>query len=191
MSEIDASRRLRIFLANRALALGWALKGACKPCAHRLFTTARWLVPEAQRFLVQRPSSHNRNQRFFEWLLSCIQLRIVTGFLIVLALVGALDFAMRTTITVTQPRVESSAFRQEPQIPSESNIASVSKSSEPMQDLVLETGSLSEEHFAPGPLPQRKPRRAYKVSNGKGAKANLASQTRMAQQKRALTKPMR
>jgi hypothetical protein len=60
------SQRLRIFLANRAIALGWALKGACKPCAHRLFTAARWLVPEAQRYLVHRTGSHNRNRRDFE-----------------------------------------------------------------------------------------------------------------------------
>jgi hypothetical protein len=53
ISEFEVSRRrLRIFLANRLIALGWALKGSCKPCAHRLFTTGRWLVPEAQRFLV-------------------------------------------------------------------------------------------------------------------------------------------
>jgi len=55
ISDIEVSRRrLRIFLATRAIALGWALKGFCKPCAHRLLTTARWLVPEAQRFLLRR-----------------------------------------------------------------------------------------------------------------------------------------
>ena len=47
-----ARREFRLFLANLAIALGWALKHSCKGCAHRLFTTARWLVPEAQRFLV-------------------------------------------------------------------------------------------------------------------------------------------
>lgn len=67
ISDIEVSRlRLRTFLANRAIALGWALKGSCKPCAHRLFTTARWLVPEAQRFLLHRTGSHNRNRRIFE-----------------------------------------------------------------------------------------------------------------------------
>lgn len=48
MSEIVVSGGFRIVLANRLIALGWALKG-CKPCAHRLFSAARWLVPEARR----------------------------------------------------------------------------------------------------------------------------------------------
>jgi hypothetical protein len=78
-----------------------------------------------------------------------------------------------------------SAFRHEPQIPSESKIVSVSKSSEPMQGFVLETASLSGAQIAPVPLPLRKPERR------KGAKANPATQKRMAQQKRAQPKPMR
>jgi hypothetical protein len=198
ISDIEVSRRrLRIFLANRAIALGWTLKGACKPCAHRLFTTARWLVPEAQRFLVSRTGSHNRNRRIFEFavhlgrLLSRIQPRIVGGFLIVLAFVGSLDLAMRTTATETQPLVQNSVSRHEPQIPSESKIVSVSKSSEPMLGFVSETGSLLGTQIAPVPLPLRKPERFYKVPNGKGAKANPATQKRVAQQKRARSKPMR
>src|SRR5262245_24851223 len=111
MSEIEGSRRLRIFLANGLIALAWSLKAACMPCAHRLFTTARWLVPEAQRFLIQRLGSHSRNRRSFEWLLSRIQPRVVGGFLIVLAFVGLLDLAMRTPATDTRPLVENSAFR--------------------------------------------------------------------------------
>ena len=103
MSGIEVSRRLRIFLANRAIALGWALKGACKPCAHGLFTTARWLVPEAQRFFLQRLSAQNRNQLLFEWLLSRMQPRIVAGLLVVLAFWGALNFALRTTATDNCP----------------------------------------------------------------------------------------
>ena len=56
-------RRYRIFLANLAVALGWALKRSCKGCAHRLFATARWLVPEAELScppptLTQSPSPH-------------------------------------------------------------------------------------------------------------------------------------
>jgi len=192
VSDIEVSRRrLRIFLANRAIALGWALKGSCKPCAHWLFTTARWLVPEAQRFLVQRTGSHNRNRRIFDWLLTRIQPRVVGGFLIMLAFVGSLDLAMRTTATDTQPLVENSAFRHEPQIPSESKIVSMSKSSEPMQGFVLETASLSGAQIAPVPLPLRKPEGVYKVPNGKGAKANLATQKRMVQQKGARPKPTR
>jgi hypothetical protein len=134
-----------MFLANRAFALGWSLKGSCKPCARRLFTTAKWLVPEAQRFLVHRSGLHNRNRRIFEFavgrLLSRIQPRVVGGFLIVLAFVGSLDLAMRTTATP------------------------VSKSSEPTQGFVLETGSLSGAQIAPVPLPLRKPERVYKVPN--------------------------
>ena len=42
ISDIEvSSRRLRVFLANRAIALGWALKGSCKACANRLFAIAR------------------------------------------------------------------------------------------------------------------------------------------------------
>ena len=171
MSEIEASRRLRIFLANRLLALGWALKGACKPCAHRLFATARWLVPEAQRFLLQRISAKNRNQLLFEWLLSRIHPRIVAGLLIVLAFWGALNFALRTTATETAPLVDSSAYPQEAQAPPEGNIVSVSKSS-PTQDSALETGSISAAQIAPVPLPVRKPARISKV----GAAARDAQQ---------------
>ena len=102
-----------MFLANRLIALGWALKGSCKPCAHRLFTTARWLVPEAQRFLIQRTVSHDRNRRTLEWLLGRIQPRVVGGLLIVLAFMGLLDLAMRATATGTQPLVEDSTFQPE------------------------------------------------------------------------------
>jgi hypothetical protein len=113
----------------------------------------------------------------------------VGGFLIVLAFVGSLDLAMRTTATHIKPSVQNSAFRDEPQIPSESKI--FSKSSEPMQGLALETASLSGAQIAPVPLPTRKPERVYKVPNGKGAKANPTTKNRMAQQKRAWPKPMR
>ena len=84
-------RRLRIFFANLAVALGWALKRSCKGCAHRLFATARWLVPEAERFLVLHLHSHNRHRRMSNFmgdlgvLLSRMQaLRIAAGFMIVL-----------------------------------------------------------------------------------------------------------
>jgi hypothetical protein len=181
ISNNEVSRRqLRIFLANRAIALGWALKGSCKPCAHRLFTTARWLVPGAQRYLVHRTGSHNRNRRIFELAIdlgtlhSPIQpLGVAAGFLIVLVLLGSLDLAMRATAISTQPLAENSAFQHESQIPSENKVFSVSKQSE----LV--------------PLPTRKPEEVYKVPNGKGAKANAATQKRMAQQKTARPKPMR
>ena len=196
--NIEISRRLRIFLANCAIALGWALKGSCKRCTQRLFATARWLVPEAQRYLVQRTGSHNRNRFTFKFavdlgtLLSRIQpLGVVAGFVIVLVILGSLDLALRTTATDTQALKENSAFRHEPQIPSESKILNVSKSSEAMQGFVLETGSLSGAQIAPVPLPLRKPERVYKVPNEKGAKANPTTKKRMAQQKRARPKPMR
>jgi hypothetical protein len=195
ISEFELSRRrLRIFLANRLIALGWALKGSCKPCAHRLFTTGRWLVPEAQRFLVHRTGSHNSNRRIFEFavdletLLSRIHPgRVVVGFLIVVVLLGSLDLAMRTAATGTQPLVEDSTFQRESRTPSESKVLSVSKSSEPVE--VLETGSLSGAQIAPVPLPLRKPKMVNKVPNGNGAKAS--AQKRMAQKKRAQPKPMR
>ena len=196
-SDIDVSRRqLRIFLANRAIAVGWALKVFCKPCAHRLFTIARWLVPEVQRFLLQRTGSHNRNRRIVDFavdlgaLLSRKQpLGVVGGLVIVLVLLGSLDLALRASTTDTQPLVENSAFQHEPQVRSGSRVLSVSKSSEPMQGFVSETGSISGAQIAPVPLPLRKPERVFKVLNGKGG--NPAAQKRMAQQKRAQAKPMR
>ena len=184
ISGIEASRRLRLFLANRLIALSWVLKGFCKPCTHRLFTTARWLVPEAQRFLIQRTVSHNRNRRILEWLLGRIQPRVVGGLLIVLAFVGLLDLAMRATATDTNSPIENSSFQHEPLIPSESK-------TEPMQGFGSETASLPRAQIAPVPLPLRKPEGVYKVPNGKGAKAIRATQKRMAQQKRARLKPMR
>ena len=45
-----ARRQFRLFLANLAIALGWALKHSCKGCAPRLFTTVA--RSGAQRFLV-------------------------------------------------------------------------------------------------------------------------------------------
>jgi hypothetical protein len=188
ISEIEVTRRVRFLLANRLIAFGWALKGSCKPCAHWLFTSARWLVPEAQRFLVQCRVSHNRNRRIREFavapytLLRGIQPRVVAGFLIVLAFLGSLDLALRTTATVPQP------LRHEPQIPSESV---VSESPEAMQEFVTETASLPKAQIAPVPLPMKKPEVVYKVPSGKGAKSNSASQKRMAQQKRAPSKPIR
>ena len=179
---IEGSRRLRLFLANRLIALGWGLEGSCKPCAQRLFTSARWLVPEAQRFLIQRTVSHNRNRRTLEFalalrtLLNSIPSRVVAGLLIVLAFLGSLDLATRTRAIKTPPLLENSAISREPQIP---------------QEFVSETASLPRAQIAPVPLPLKKPAVIYKVPNGKGAKAIRATQKRMAQQKGARQKPMR
>jgi hypothetical protein len=183
ISDIEVSRRgLRIFLANRAIALGWALKGSCKACAHRLFTTARWLVPEAQRFLVHRTGSHNRNRRIFEFavdlrtLLSRIQpLGVAAGFLIVLVLLGSLDLATRG----------------ESQIASENKVLSVSKFSEPTQGFNSEPAPVSGTQSEPVPLPTRKPEGVYELPNGEGAKANAATQKTVAQQKSARPKRRR
>ena len=195
-SDIDVSRRrLRFFFAHRAIALGWTLKSCCKPCAHRLFTTARWLVPEAQRYLVYRTGSHNHNRRIFDFavdlggLLSRIQpLGVMGGFVIVLVLLGSLNLAPSTPKADTQPTLENSAFQHEPQNGSE---ILVSKSSEAAQGSLFETGSISGTQIAPVPLPSRKPERISKVLNGKAAKANPATRKRMAQQKSAQPKPTR
>jgi hypothetical protein len=195
VSDLEVSGRwLQVFLANRAIALGWALKGCCKSCAHRLFTTARWLVPEAQRFLVRRTGSYNCN---FEFAADLGTLRshmrprgVIVGFLIVVVLVGLLDLAVRSTATGTQPLAENSAFQHEFRTPLESKVLSVSKSSEPMEGFVSETASVSGEQIAP-PLPLRKPARVFKAPNGKAAKAKPIIQKRMAQQKRARPKPVR
>jgi hypothetical protein len=180
--SIEVSRRLRLFLANRLIALGWGLKGSCKPCAHQLFTTARWLVPEAQRFLIQRTVSHNRNRRTLEFavalrtLLNSIPSRVVAGLLIVLAFLGSLDLATRTRAINTQPLVENSAISREPQI---------------SQEFVSETASLPRAQIAPVPLPLKKPAVIYKVPNGKGAKGIPDAKKRMAHQKAARQKQMR
>ena len=185
-----------MFLANRLIALGWGLKGSCKPCAHRLFTTSRWLVPEAQRFLIQRTVSHNRNRRTFGFavalrtLLRGIPPRVVAGLLIVLALLGSLDLVTRTRAIDSQPLVENSANPHEPHIPSESKIVSVNKSLEPMQEFVSETAS-PRAKIAPVPLPLRKPAVVYKVPNGKAAKGMRDTQKRMAHQKAVRQKQMR
>jgi hypothetical protein len=165
----QSTRWLRMFLANAASGLGWALKGSCRPCAHRLFTTARWLVPEAQRY---RTGSHNRNFEFavvLGALLSRMQLRgIVAGFLIVVTLVGLLDLAMRATATGTQPVVKNSTFQSE-------------------------TGSLSGAQSVP--LPLRKPEGVFKAPNKKGAKAKSTQKKiaelkkKIAELKRARPKP--
>jgi hypothetical protein len=189
--DIDVVRRqLRVFLANRAIALGWVLKDFCKPFAHRLFTAARWLAPEARRFLVHRTGWRHRHRRIFEFTTDnshLSRLRLVVSFLIVLAFVVLLDFALRTTAADTQPVLEASATGFESQIPSQRAALSVSKS--PMQGFVSETGSLPRAQIAPVPLPMKKPKLVYKDPNGK--KANPVTQKRMAQQKSARPKSMR
>jgi hypothetical protein len=194
LSDIEViRRRLRIFLANRAIALGWALKNFCKPCAHRLFTAARWLAPEAQRFLLRRTGWPHCHWRIFEFTAHLIsrfsrqQLCVVVGCLIVLAFVVLLDLAMRTTATGTRSVVEASAIGFEPQIQSQSAVLSVGKS--PKQGSVLETGSLPRAQIASVPLPVKKPRLVYKTSNGKGAMP--VTLKRMAQQKGGRPKPPR
>ncbi len=58
-----SGHRFRIFLPSRAIALAWELKGSCKGCAHSLLATAKWLVPEAERFLVLRTGSYSHQRR--------------------------------------------------------------------------------------------------------------------------------
>jgi hypothetical protein len=166
-------RRIRIFLANLAVALGWALKVSCQGCAHRLFTTARWLVPEAQRFLVLRTGSHDHHRRILKFaanlsslLDQLVPLKVVAGALIVLALLGSLELVMRATAITTQPLVGDSTF----QLESQSAHA---------------TGMQSEAI----PLPTRNPRSVYSVSNETGSIPR--PKERMTQQKRARHKPRR
>jgi hypothetical protein len=184
-----SGRRFRIFLASRAIALGWALKGSCKACTYWLFATARWLVPEAERFLVLRTTSHNHNRRIFKFavdldtLLSHIQpLRVAAGALIVLVLLGSLDLVTRATAITTQPLVGDSAFQLQTQLVSG---VSVSKLSEPTR----ETAPVSKMQSEAIPLPTRKPQGAYSVSNETGAIP--VTQKKVAQQKSARDKPRR
>jgi hypothetical protein len=116
-----------------------------------------------------RTVSHNRTRRAFEFavaiatLLRGIPPHLMTGLLIVLALLGSLDLATRTRGVDTQPLVENSSIPHEPQIQSESKTVSVSKFPEPMQEFVSETASLPRAQIAPVPLPLRKPQVVYKV----------------------------
>ena len=164
--EISGSR-FRIFLANRAIALGWTLRDSCKPCAQRLFASARWLVPEAKRFLVHHKGSDSHHRGIFKFtadlgtLLPHMQsFRLAAGFLIMLLLLGSLELATRATAIGTQPLAGESAF------PVSMQVESVS-------------------------LPIRKPRAAYKVPNGKGSSAAMQKRKRIAQQKGARLKSMR
>jgi hypothetical protein len=159
----DSGRQLRIFLANQAIALGWVLRGSCKACAHRLFACARWLVPEAQRFLVRRAGSHNRYRRVLKFapdlssLLHHIQSpRVAAGLLIVLVLLGSMDLVTRATV------------RDSPVL---------------AQGTIFEPVPVSGTQFEAVPLPTRKPQLAYKIPKKKAAKS--AAQKRMAQRKSA------
>jgi hypothetical protein len=165
-------RRSRIFLANLAVALGWALKRSCKGCAHRLFATARWLVPEAERFLVLHLPSHNHPRRISNFmgdlgvLLNHMRpLRIAAGFIIVLVLLASIDLVTRATATSTQPPLGDSAFRA-----SEKD-GSVTNFSKPKPKPVRVSAGQSEAV----PLPTRNRQATHK---------------RMAQQKSARPKPM-
>ena len=168
-------RRFRIFLANLVVALGWAFKRSCKGCAHRLFTTARWLVPEAQRFLVLRTGSHDHHGRISKFeadssslLSQTVPLKVVAGALIVLALVGSLELVTLAATITTRPLVGDSAFQLKSQI-------------EPAHATGMQSEAI--------PLPTRKPRGAYSVSNETGSIPR--TKERMAQQKRARHKPRR
>jgi hypothetical protein len=142
-------RRFRIFLANLTIVLGWALKRSCKAGAYWPVATARWLVPEAERFLVLRAASHNHHRRIFKFavyldtLLSQMQpFRVAAGGLIVLVLLGSLDLITRAPAITTQP-----------------------KRSEPTR----ESGPVSGMQSEVIPLPTRKPQSVYSVSDETGA----------------------
>src|SRR5262245_61987732 len=139
----DSGRQLRIFLANQAIALSWVLRDSCKACAHRLFGCARWLVPEAQRFLVHRTGSHNQNRRLLKFapdLCSLLHripsLRVAAGLLIVLVLLGSLDFLTGATVR---------------------------KSPELVQRIILEPVPVSGTQLEAVPLPTRKPHLVHKI----------------------------
>jgi hypothetical protein len=166
-------RRFRILLANLAVVVGWALKRSCKGCAHRLFATARWLVPEAERFLILHLPSYNHPRRISNFmgdlgvLLSPIQaLRIAAGFIIVLVLLASIDLVTRATATSTQPLVGDPPLQLESKIASE-NQGSVRTTPEARVSAAQSSV----------PLPTRKPQAAIRK--------------RMAQQKSARPKPMR
>ena len=173
IQRIVSVRRFRIFLANRAIDLGWALKGSCKPCAQRLFAIARWLVPEARRFLVLRTDSHDHHRRILGFaadlrtvLGQVAPVKVVAGALIVLTLLGSLEVVTRATAVTTQRLVRDSAFQLESQI-------------EPAPAAGMQSEAI--------PLPTRNPQRAYSVSNETGSIP--VTQKGVAQRKSARHKP--
>jgi len=166
-----ARRQFRIFLANLAIALGWALKHSCKGCAHRLFTTARWLVPEAQRFLVCGSGLDNRHRRMRTRLSLGQSHRIAAGFLIVLVLLGSLHLATRATAISTQPLLGTFVSQHQ----------SLPETSGRMQKLNSQAAPVLERQKVRGSLPARKPQSIYKIPNEKRVKA--ATHKRMAQKK--------
>jgi hypothetical protein len=156
-------RQFRIFLANWAIALGWVLRSSCKACAHRLFATARWLVPEAQRFLIRRTGSHYQHRQLLNFapdsvtLLQRIHpLRFAAGLLIVLVLLGSLDLATQTTVR---------------------------KSSESAQQDSLKPVAVAGTQTEAVPLPTRKPQVAYKSPKKKAG--NATNHKRLAQRRNA------
>jgi hypothetical protein len=158
-----SGRQFRIFLANWAIALGWALRSSCKACAHRLFASGRWLVPEAQRLLIRHTGSHNQHRHLLNFapdlvtLLHRIQpLRVAAGLLIVLVLLGSLDLATRATVR---------------------------KFSELAQEDILKPIPVSGTQTEAVPLPTRKPQVAYKSPKKKVA--NATTQKKLAQRKNA------
>jgi hypothetical protein len=153
-------RRFRIFLANVAIALGWALKRSCKGCAHRLFATARWLVPDVQRFLVYRPGD-NHHWRIGTFLSRRQSHRVAAGFLIVMVLLGVLDLATRATAISMQSALGSSALQYK----------SLGESSETMQKFNSQAASFSATQSERVPLPTRKPQSVYEIPNEKGVNA--------------------
>jgi hypothetical protein len=164
-----SGHRFRIFLANLAIASGWVLKGSCEACAHWLFALARWLVPEAQRFLVLRTDSHDQHRRILKFAANLstlssqiVPLKVVAGALIVLALLGSLELVTRATAITAQSKL--SELTQEP--------APVSG----MKSAVI-------------PLPTRNPQGAYRISSETGSIP--PTKKRIDQQKRARHKPRR
>ena len=129
----------------------------------RAFACARWLVPQAQRFLVHRTGSHNQYRRVLKFapdlssLLHRIQsLKVAAGLLIVLVLLGSLDLVTRATVRISPELAQGPIFEPVP---------------------------VSGTRLEAVPLPTRKPQVAYKIPKNKAAKA--ATQKRMAQRKSA------
>jgi hypothetical protein len=166
-------RRLRICLANLAIALSWALKRSCKGCSHRLFTTARWLVPEVERFLVYRSGLDDHPRRIGTLLSQRQSYRVAAGFLIVLVLLGSLDLATRATAISTEPVLRNSPFHHQ----------SLSASSDPTQEFDTQPASVPRFQDERVPLPTRKPRGVYNIPSEKGV--NAVTKKRMVQQKSA------
>ena len=172
-SESEQSwHRFRIFLANLAITLGWALKRSCKRCAHKLFATARWMVPEAERFLVLQLPSHIPNRCISDFMSDLAgflnhtwPFRVAVGFITAVALLASIDLVARASAT------------GEPALLIQSKMASENRVSVRTTTKAARAAAAQSEAV---PLPTRKPQAATRkrMAQQKSARQKIKPNTR-------------